>query len=162
MYSSCLCLSNKENWNDQNLKLFQRSVLSVRHDVQLCFPPVVMFLLSSLAAFLSRSVSDSTFLFPYLLLHLHSSFMLLFVFHALLFLGTTLRTGIIKITIYKIKILSFKWIFSCKASYKTIPKLYRKTVLTVNFCLTQSYRHDIEMIASKCMEFGTQYKQKFL
>lgn len=44
---------------------------------------------------------------------------------------------------------------------KTAHKLYRKTVLTVNFCLTQGYQHGIE-ITSKYMEFGTQYKWKFL
>lgn len=47
------------------------------------------------------------------------------------------------------------------AFYKT-HKLYRKTVFTVNFCLTQNYQHETEMIASKYMMFGTQYKWKFL
>lgn len=133
MCSSCLCLSSRKI--DQNLKLFQYSVLCVRHDVRLCFPPVVTFLLSSLSAFPSHSVSDPTLLFPCLLLHLPSSFMLLFAFHALLFLGSTLKTGILKITIFKMKILNFKWIFSCKASCKTIPKLLQEDSLNCQFSL---------------------------
>lgn len=41
------------------------------------------------------------------------------------------------------------------AFVKTIPTLFRKAVLTVNFCLTQNYQHEIEMIAFQYMEFKT-------